>query len=105
MTRDVVPFMLYLIMTLLMFEVAQNWFPWLQGIPLSSRTFTYSLYAFTESINAVRLEDDLEGPSNMMIPWPVRCLPLAHWLANKNAQGRSLLATLSCDFCTGPSPP
>ena len=85
MTRDVVPFMLYLVMIFCSFEVAQNYFPWLQGIPLSSRTFTYSLYAFTESINAVRLEDDLEGPSNMMIPWPVRCHSL-HWLAYKNVQ-------------------
>ena len=86
MTRDVVPFLVYLVMILFMFEVMQHYFPWTQGIPLSSRTFTYSVYAFTESINAVRLEDDLEGPSNMMRPWPVRCLLLAHWLAYKNAQ-------------------
>jgi hypothetical protein len=53
--RDVVPFLLYLTITLCSFEVANTLFGWLHDVQLEDRAWGYSLFAFSESINVIRL--------------------------------------------------
>ena len=56
-TVDVVPFLLYLCVTLLSFEIGNTIFAWLHDVQLEDRSWGFSLYGFTETINVVRDAD------------------------------------------------
>eukprot|EP01043_Picozoa_sp_COSAG02_P019955 COSAG02_NODE_973_length_15536_cov_5.108635_4_plen_1513_part_00 len=59
-TMDVVPFLLYLCVTLLSFEIGNTIFGWLHDVQLHDRAWGFSLIAFTESINDIRDSDVVE---------------------------------------------
>ena len=59
MQLDVIPFMLYLSVTLASFEVASTFFAWLHDVPLADRAWGYSLIGFSESINDLRFGPDV----------------------------------------------
>lgn len=59
-SMDVVPFLLYLCVTLLSFETANSVFGWLHDEQLADRGWGFSIYAFTESINDIRDAEVLE---------------------------------------------
>ena len=78
---DVIPFLLYLSVTLLSFEVAQTIFAWLHDVPLADRAWGFSLFGFSESINDLRLGSDITNlafeiqiglPNNTTASAPIR---------------------------------